>query len=338
AANKNLTMASGTGVFSQTYSGTLATSPHSLTYTYSGVAGTPVAMQISATNSPTTTADTLSLLKLTTTDAGTLANTVKGLDIDVTTTNANDTTYAAIFNGGNVGIGTTAPLAGLHVQNAVTAVAGIANGSKMQQTLTATGNDNVLTALRIAPTFTNGTFTGVANYGLLVESGNVGIGDSTPLATLTVGDGDRFQVAGASGNITTAGTLSVTAPSTTENAATITANSLTTGTGLDISSVSIAGGASGSSKILNLSRSGANANLVHTAYGLYSTVTNTNATSGTNIAAYLSASGATTANYGLIVANGNVGIGDSTPVATLTVGDGDRFQVAGATGNITTAG
>ncbi len=35
---------------------------------------------------------------------------------------------------------------------------------------------------------------------------------------------------------------------------------------------------------------------------------------------------------------GNVGLGDITPVATLTVGNGDLFQVAGATGNITTAG
>ncbi len=35
---------------------------------------------------------------------------------------------------------------------------------------------------------------------------------------------------------------------------------------------------------------------------------------------------------------GNVGIGDATPIATLTVGNGDLFQVAGATGNVTTAG
>ncbi|MBU2264549.1 hypothetical protein KJ797_04480, partial [Patescibacteria group bacterium] len=115
AANKNLTMASGTGIFSQTFSGTSTTSPHSLNYTYSGIGGTPIGMQISATNSPVTTANTLSLLKLTTTDAGILANTVKGLDIDVTTDNVNDTTYAAIFQGGNVGIGTTAPEQKLHI-------------------------------------------------------------------------------------------------------------------------------------------------------------------------------------------------------------------------------
>jgi len=34
------------------------------------------------------------------------------------------------------------------------------------------------------------------------NSGNVGIGDTTPTATLTVGDGDKFQVAGAQGDVT----------------------------------------------------------------------------------------------------------------------------------------
>ncbi len=112
----------------------------------------------------------------------------------------------------------------------------------------------------------------------------------------------------------------------------IAANSLTTGNGLDVSSTSLttgnlaalsssstAGGASGTSTLLNLSRTGVNSNTAHTAYGLYSTVTNTNVTSGTNIAAYLSASGATTANYGLIVAAGNVGIGTTTPKGLLEI-------------------
>ncbi|MCE9642684.1 MAG: hypothetical protein K8Q97_00005, partial [Candidatus Andersenbacteria bacterium] len=47
--------------------------------------------------------------------------------------------------------------------------------------------------------------------------------------------------------------------------------------------------------------------------------THTNATSGTNVALYLNASGATTANYGLIVNAGNVGIGTTTPTSTLQV-------------------
>jgi hypothetical protein len=36
--------------------------------------------------------------------------------------------------------------------------------------------------------------------------------------------------------------------------------------------------------------------------------------------------------------NNRLGIGDATPAATLTVGSGDRFQVAGATGNVSTSG
>ncbi len=45
---------------------------------------------------------------------------------------------------------------------------------------------------------------------ILGASGNVGLGDTTPVATLTVGAGDLFQVAGASGNVLTAGTITGT--------------------------------------------------------------------------------------------------------------------------------
>jgi hypothetical protein len=64
-------------------------------------------------------------------------------------------------------------------------------------------------------------------------------------------------------------------------------------------------------------RGGYNANSNHTAYGVAATVTNSNATSGYNIAAYFSASGATSGNYGLLVAAGSVGIGLIAPTSTL---------------------
>lgn len=140
----------------------------------------------------------------------------------------------------------------------------------------------------------------------MARGGN--INDSSAYAALTVtqsGAGKIVDLVGDS--ITTGAGLALSV------------DGLTTGTGLDISSTSTAGGASGVSKLLNLSRSGANANLAHTAYGLYSTVTNTNATSGTNIAGYFSASGATTANYGLIVENGSVGIGTAAPGSKLDI-------------------
>ena len=111
---------------------------------------------------------------------------------------------------------------------------------------------------------------------------------------------------------------------TTADAFALASTSLTTGTLFDLSSTSTAGGASGVSKLLDISRSGTNSNASHTAYGLYSAVTNTGTTS-TNIGGYFSASGATN-NYGLLVENGNVGIG--------TTGPGSKLQIdGGASGN-----
>ncbi|MCE9642685.1 MAG: tail fiber domain-containing protein, partial [Candidatus Andersenbacteria bacterium] len=60
--------------------------------------------------------------------------------------------------------------------------------------------------------------------------------------------------------------------------------------------------------------------------------THTNATSGTNVALYLNASGATTANYGLIVNAGNVGIGTTTPAQALQVSGTIRQSAATSCG------
>ena len=107
---------------------------------------------------------------------------------------------------------------------------------------------------------------------------------------------------------------------TTTTGYTYNANSLTSGTGVLFSSTSTVGSISGSSYVLQVARSGVNAYTNHKAYGIYSTVTNTNATSGINIAGYFSASGATSGNYGLIVANGRVGIENTSPSSDLQVG------------------
>lgn len=135
------------------------------------------------------------------------------------------------------------------------------------------------------------------------------------------------------------GALTLTSGATTASGWVVTGNSLSSGIVSDISSTSTAGTASGVSYVQKLTRSGANANTAHTAYGLYSTVTNTNATSGTNVAGYFSASGATTANYGLIVAAGNVGIDSATPTAALDVtGAAKISSTLAVTGNITLSG
>ncbi|MEK7581360.1 MAG: hypothetical protein AAB512_03685 [Patescibacteria group bacterium] len=82
------------------------------------------------------------------------------------------------------------------------------------------------------------------------------------------------------------------------------ANTLTTGTLLNIASTSTAGTASTSDYLANLSRSGANAGASHLAYGLASSVTNTG-TTNTNYALFATASGATT-NYALYTTAGNI--------------------------------
>src|SRR3989344_3289878 len=122
----------------------------------------------------------------------------------------------------------------------------------------------------------------------------------------------------------------------------LSADALTTGTALDVSSTSTAGGASGTSYLLNLARSGANSNTAHTAYGLASSVTNTNATSGTNIAGYFAATGATTANYGIYTtASGGTdyGIYSAAGDDIFTLAADEKFYInATATTNTGTAG
>lgn len=85
-----------------------------------------------------------------------------------------------------VGIGTASPSAGLDIQPAITAASGTAYGTRFQQTLTAAANSDALTAVYINPTFTDGLFTSVTHNGLIVASGNVGVGTTSPTSVLHV--------------------------------------------------------------------------------------------------------------------------------------------------------
>ena len=111
---------------------------------------------------------------------------------------------------------------------------------------------------------------------------------------------------------TTALTLAHGAYSTT-----FTYNTIAAGSALTLSSTSTVGTGSDNTRLLNLSKSGVNANATHTSYGLYSSIANTGTTS-TNVGAYVTATGATN-NYGLIVENGSTGMGVTTPISKLHV-------------------
>jgi hypothetical protein len=73
--------------------------------------------------------------------------------------------------------------------------------------ITAGANNQVMIGLDLNPTFANGGFTGTTNYGLLVRSGRVGMGNAAPSAALHItGTGstsstETLRVANSTGNM-----------------------------------------------------------------------------------------------------------------------------------------
>ena len=106
-----------------------------------------------------------------------------------------------------LGVGTSAPSALLQINGSVSASSAIARGGLVAPTLTASANNDMLVGLDITPTFTNGAFTGVKNYGIRYLGFNV---DNTSTINSTgnvVISGDlyasaaRVQYLGASSGI-----------------------------------------------------------------------------------------------------------------------------------------
>lgn len=144
-------------------------------------------------------------------------------------------------------------------------------------------------------------------------------------------------------NTTIAMTLYTTtftwATATTQTGMTWTANALTTGSLFALSTTSTA--LSGTVSLMTITMSGANTNAAVTAQGVAISVTNTNATSGTNIALNLTASGATTANYALQT-SGNINLTGSPTISGAATASGVwTFSSAGTavvvTNNISAA-
>ena len=94
-----------------------------------------------------------------------------GLGSNTTVLGNASTVTTAIY--GDLLLGTTTTSATkLTVSGTETASSAIARGGLINTTLVAAANNDVLVGLDINPTFTNGAFTGVTNYGLRVQSGS----------------------------------------------------------------------------------------------------------------------------------------------------------------------
>ena len=171
------------------------------------------------------------------------------------------------------------------------------------------------------------------------SQGKVSVGSTTTTSLFNVGTSAQFQInttgaiAAITGYTQGSGTMSLTSANTTQtttgSAFAGNFNSLTTGTGMYLASssltsgtlldiVSTGTGALTNQKGINVALSGTNATSAQTTYGAY--ISNTHAgTTSTNVGLYASASGGTTANYAAIFANGNVGIGTTSPDSLLQI-------------------
>jgi len=195
-------------------------------------------------------------------------------------------------------------------------------------------------ATNIASSFT--ASGGANNYAIIVQSGRVGIGTSTPTHDLqVVGDAKATQFClntcistWPTGGGATA--LDAIADATTSTLHTVNAgngpqewtwDTLTTGSGFKITSSTPNPGSGISLFQVNLD--GSNTSGGTEAFSVSNTKSGS---SNSNTAARFSASGGTT-NYGVLVPNGFVGIGDSSPLELLTVGTNDVFQV-NSSGNL----
>ena len=261
----------------------------------------------------------------------------------------NNVTRMTINTAGNIGIATTTPNYRLDIIQP-TNTYGIRTSDLTTEMVMGIATDGA----GLVGTRTNQALQLIQNATVrmtIATTGNVGIGDATPASLLTVGAGDAFQV--NSSGVVVAGTW---------NASPIDISSYTNleaGNGItltnDTLSVEAAGGlaqtiggltTTGILEDLNTLGPAGSANqfIVSTGIGTFayqstSTIAaslqafvqggnsfGTLATLGTNDANNLAIE-TNNATRMTILSTGNVGIGDTTPAALFTVGNGDLFQV-----------
>ncbi|MBI4036686.1 MerR family DNA-binding transcriptional regulator, partial [Candidatus Daviesbacteria bacterium] len=377
AANKNLALTSGTGTFTQTYSNTTGTAA-TWAITDSASSGTTTVKGLAV--NITGTANAAGTNTITGIDFGNVAaatnNTYYGLNFGTGFNDILRYNGTQVINGSGQVVSTQ--ISGTLFSNSSDSNSGT-NTIIQGDTLTINGGTNGIDTTLSNDTYTlnlDTTEIGAATFGsgsgftwtfdagatdptIAFASNQITIGSA---ATLTATDVTAFNCTDCIDfddlddtlDIDATTTINTTATTTnplsyladsisTGTALIISADALSTGTAMDVSSTSTAGGASGTSKLLNLARSGANANTAHTAYGIYSAVTNTNATSGTNVAGYFSASGATTNNYALYANAGSSYFATTQTVASAASATLDAFNIPASTitvsgsTNITTA-
>lgn len=218
-----------------------------------------------------------------------------------------------IFSINGRGYGTTqyaAASTGLLTINANQTFTDANNGTYVSISTTPDNSVTAAEALRI---------TGAGAVNAIQAAGVYQINSVTVLSSTTLGSGvtvsslNSFGTAPTFTAATTTFTLPTTTATTTSSGIVITANSLTSGTGFYMSggartsgtfmqmvgtSTTLAAG----NELLDIALSGANGTNAITATGARISVTNTNATSGTNVALDLVASGATTNNFAITAA------------------------------------
>jgi hypothetical protein len=100
----------------------------------------------------------------------------------ITLFTAAGTPRVSVVNNGCVGFTNSSPTANIQTSLSITAASAIARGVYFNNTLVASANNDILVGLDINPTFTNGVFTGVSNFGQRISQSTVAGNNGSQIA------------------------------------------------------------------------------------------------------------------------------------------------------------